>query len=135
MGAAAIPIVLVFLLVFLSWRVVFSANRDLMRAKAWGPLIASGDAVYRADAYGTKPVHRPELPDRPWILTAWAATFAVAVIASNLLAMPGPERKANKSFRQGNYEEAVQPVPQAGRRPTSRPPQGIPGRRIGRRRP
>ncbi len=106
MGAAAIPIVLVFLLVFLSWRVVFSANKDLMRAKAWGPLIRRALpfivltlmalSLFVVQSYRTE-----------WILTAWAATFAAAVIASNLLSMPGPERRANKSFRRGNYEEAA----------------------------
>ena len=38
MGTAAIPVVLLFLLLFFSWRTVYSANRDLVRAKAWGEL-------------------------------------------------------------------------------------------------
>ena len=106
MSVAAIPIILVFLLVFLSWRIVFSANRDLMRAKAWGPLFrrALPFIVLTLMALSLFVVqnYRSE-----GILTAWAATFAVAVIASNLLSMPGPERKANKSFRRGDYEEAA----------------------------
>ena len=106
MGAAAIPIILIFLLVFLSWRVVFSTNKDLMRAKAWGPLLrrAMPFIVLTLMALSLFIVqnYRTE-----WILTAWAATFAVAVIASNLLSMPGPERKANKAFRKGEYEEAA----------------------------
>ena len=105
LGAAAVPIVLVFLLVFLSWRIVFSANRDLMRAKAWGPLLrrASPFIVLTLMALSLFVVqnYRTE-----WLLTAWAALFAGAVIASNLLSMPGPERRANKAFRKGAYDEA-----------------------------
>lgn len=41
-----------------------------------------------------------------WILTLWAVLFAGAVVASNLLSMPGPERRANKAFRKGDYDEA-----------------------------
>lgn len=105
MGAVAVPIVLVFLLVFLSWRIVFSANRDLMRAKAWGPLLrrASPFLVLTVMALSLFVVqsYRTE-----WVLTLWAVLFAGAVVASNLLSMPGPERRANKAFRKGDYDEA-----------------------------
>lgn len=106
MSVAAIPIILVFLLVFLSWRIVFSANRDLMRAKAWGPLLrrALPFIVLTLMALSLFVVQNYRTEG---VLTAWAATFAAAVIVSNLLSMPGPERKANKSFRRGDYEEAA----------------------------
>lgn len=106
MGAAALPIVLVFLLVFLSWRIVFSANKDLIRSKAWGPLIrrAAPFIVLTLMALSLFVVQNYRTEG---VLTAWAALFAVAVIASNLLSMPGPERRANKAFRRGDYDEAA----------------------------
>ena len=36
MGSDAIPIVMLILLVFLTWQTIYSSNRDLIRAKAWG---------------------------------------------------------------------------------------------------
>ena len=38
MDVGAIPVVLTFLLVLVAWRMVFSFNKDLVRAKAWGEL-------------------------------------------------------------------------------------------------
>ncbi len=108
MGAAAIPIVLVFLLVFLSWRVVFSANKDLFRAKAWGPL------ARRAAPFGVLTLMALSLlvvqgyRENQAVLLTWAILFAVAVISSNMLSMPRSERAASKAFRQGNYEKAIE---------------------------
>ena len=39
MGSGAITIVLIFLLLFVSWQTIYAANRDLVRAKAWGDLL------------------------------------------------------------------------------------------------
>ncbi len=107
MGAAAIPIVLVFLLVFLSWRVVFSSNRDLFRAKAWVPLVrrALPFAVLTLMALSLLVVQGYR--ENQAVLLTWAITFAVAVVSSNMISMPRSERAASKTFRQGNYEEAV----------------------------
>lgn len=108
MGTIAIPVILVFLLVFLSWRVVFSSNRDLFRAKAWGPLArrAAPFAVLTLMALSLFAIQGYR--DNQAVLLTWALTFAVAVIASNMLSMPRSERNASKAFRQGKYEEAVE---------------------------
>ncbi|CAN5793640.1 hypothetical protein BH23ACT11_BH23ACT11_24160 [soil metagenome] len=108
MGAAAIPIILLFLLVFLSWRVVFSSNRDLLRAKAWKPV------ARRALPFGALTLMALTLlivqgyRENQVVMLSWAVTFAVAVVASNMLSMPRAERSASKAFRQGNYEKAVE---------------------------
>lgn len=106
MGSAAIPIILIFLLVFLSWRVIFSANKDLIRAKAWEALIrrALPFAVLMVMALSVLFVQASQ---QQWLLLAWAGFFAVVVILANLYSIPTEERKANKAFRQGNYEEAA----------------------------
>ena len=38
LGAAAVPVVLIFLIVVFSGVTIYSANRDLARAKAWSDL-------------------------------------------------------------------------------------------------
>ncbi|HZY64516.1 MAG: hypothetical protein M3N10_11510 [Actinomycetota bacterium] len=108
MGAAAIPVILVFLLVFLSWRVVFSSNKDLFRAKAWGPLArrALPFAVLTLMALSLLVVQG--FRENQTVLLTWALTFAIAVVASNMLSMPRSERAASKAFRRGDYEKAIE---------------------------
>lgn len=108
MGTAAIPVILVFLLVFLSWRVVFSANKDLFRAKAWNALArrALPFAVLTLMALSLFVVQG--FRENQTVLLTWALSFAVAVVASNMLSMSRSERTASKAFRQGNYEKAVE---------------------------
>lgn len=108
MGAAAIPIVLLILLVFLSWRIVFSANKDLFRARAWKSLArrASPFAVLTLMALSLFFVQGYR--ENQSVMLIWALTFAAAVIASNMFSMPRPERQASKAFRKGDYEQAVE---------------------------
>lgn len=107
MGAVAIPIILVFLLVFLSWRVVFSSNKDLLRARAWGALgrRAAPFAVLTLMALSLFVVQGSR--ENQAVLLMWALVFATAVIASNMFSMPRSERQASRAFRQGKYEEAI----------------------------
>jgi tetratricopeptide (TPR) repeat protein len=106
LDSAAIPVALVFLLVLVSWRVLYSFNRDLVRARAWGALTRRSFPFVAMTlmAMSVFFIHGVE---ESWILATWAGVFGVAVILSNLLAMPASERKANKAFRTGNYEEAA----------------------------
>lgn len=108
MGTIVIPVILVVLLVFLSWRVVFSSNKDLIRAKAWGALArrASPFAVLMLMALSLFIVQGSR--DNQSVLLVWALTFAAAVVASNMLSMPRSERAASKAFRQGKYDEAIE---------------------------
>lgn len=108
MGTAAIPVILVFLLVFLSWRVVFSSNRDLFRAKAWGPLSRRALPFVVLTLMALSLFVVQGYRENQSVLLAWALIFAVAVVASNMLSMPRSERAASKAFRQGNYEKAIE---------------------------
>lgn len=108
MGTVVIPVILVFLLVFLSWRVVFSSNRDLFRAKAWVPLArrASPFAVLTLMALSLFVVQGYR--ENQGVLLTWAIFFAAAVVASNMLSMPRSERNASKAFRRGDYQGAIE---------------------------
>ena len=106
MGAAAIPIVLTFLLVFFAWRMVFSMNGDLVRAKAWGVL------VRKALPFGVLTLMALSMLvlrnfQEQGVLTAWVAVFVVGVLAANFLSTPVAERRASKAFRRGDYESAI----------------------------
>lgn len=107
MGTAAIPIVLLFLLILVSWRMVFFFNKDLVRAKAWGEL-ARRSLPFAALTLMALTVLPVQTSGEQWALTAWAASFAVAVVVANLFSMPFAERRANKAFRKGDYERAVE---------------------------
>lgn len=107
MGAAAIPIVLVFLLVFVGWRVVLVSNRDLVRTREWGELArrALPFIVLTLMAVSVFPV---QLSGNDRLVTAWALVFAAGVLFSSTLAIPAAERKASKAFRRGDYGEAAE---------------------------
>ncbi|HET7481087.1 MAG TPA: tetratricopeptide repeat protein [Rubrobacteraceae bacterium] len=105
MGAAAIPIVLVFLLVFFSWQTIYSANRDLVRAKAWGEM------ARRALPFGALLLMAASLLivrsfQESWVLLTWMVVSGVVIIGASRLAMPPTERKASKAFRSGDFEKA-----------------------------
>lgn len=107
MGTSAITIVLVFLLVFLSWQTIYTANRDLARAKEWGELarraLPFGALLLMALSLFVIQAYRES-----WVLLAWMVGSGVLIVASSQLAMPALERKASKAFRGGNYEKAVE---------------------------
>jgi tetratricopeptide (TPR) repeat protein len=98
MGTAAIPIVLAFLLVLVAWRVIFSYNRDLVRARAWGELArrAAPFVVLTLMALSIFPIQT--LRDQTLVL-AWAAGSAILIIIANFISTPALERHANKAFR------------------------------------
>lgn len=105
MGAGATPVVLTFLLVFVAWRVVFSLNKDLVRARAWGelarrslPFVAiTGMAASLAVVQGS----------RGAIPIIWALAFGVLLVVARFLSESSDERKAAKAFRRGDHEEAA----------------------------
>jgi tetratricopeptide (TPR) repeat protein len=105
-GAAAVPIVLAFLLVFFAWRVIFSFNRDLIRARAWGELARRSlpFAVLTLMALSIFPIQ--SFNDQTIVL-AWAAGAAVLIILANYFSKSSMERRAEKSFRAGNYAAAA----------------------------
>lgn len=107
MGPAALPTVLLFLLLFFSWQTVYSANKDLIRAKAWGDLarrsLPFGALLIMALSLLAIQGHRES-----WILLAWMVAAGIAIISASFLSVSGTERRANKAFRGGDYEKAVE---------------------------
>ena len=106
MGTAAVPIVLTFLLVFFAWRMVFSMNGDLVRARAWGVL------VRKALPFGVLTLMALSMLilrnfQQQGVLTAWVVIFVAGVLLANLFSTPAAERRATKAFRRGDYESAI----------------------------
>lgn len=108
MGASVLPAILLILLVFLSWRVVFSANRDLFRARAWEPLIRRAMPFIVLTLMALSLFFVQGYRENQSVMVTWALLFAVAVVASNMLSMPRAERRASKAFRKGDYDGAIE---------------------------
>ena len=107
MGPAAIPIVLLILLVFLTWQTIYSANRDLVRARAWGEL------ARRALPFGALALLALSLLviqnyREGWVLLAWMAVSAVAIVLASLFSVSSTERRANRAFRRGDYQRSAE---------------------------
>ena len=107
MGPGAITVVLILLLVFLSWQTIYSANRDLARAKAWGEL------ARRALPFGALLVMALSLFvvqsfRESWVLYAWMAVSGVLIVAASLLSVSPLERSANRAFRGGDFGRAAE---------------------------
>lgn len=107
MGTGAITIVLVFLLVFISWQTIYSANKDLVRAKAWGELarraLPFGALLLMALSLFVIQAFRES-----WVILVWMVVSGVLIVGSSFFSMPAVERKASKAFRSGNYERAAE---------------------------
>jgi len=107
MGSGAITIVLIFLLLFVSWQTIYAANRDLVRAKAWGDLARRAFpffalllmvfSLFAVQSFG-----------QGWVLLAWMAVAGVVIIGASLLSVSSLERRANKTFRSGDYATAIE---------------------------
>lgn len=107
MGSAAVPVVLIFLIVIFSGVTIYSANRDLARAKAWGDLarrflpfivlalMAVSLYFVRAFAEGSA-------------VFVWMVAFGILIVASSLFSVPALERRANGVFRRGDYAQAAE---------------------------
>jgi tetratricopeptide (TPR) repeat protein len=106
LGPGAITVVLLFLLVFLTWQTIYSANRDLVRAKAWG------DLARRAMPFGALLLMALSLffvqgfrDNR--MMVAWMIVSGVLIVAASLLSVPLLERRASRAFRKGDYATAA----------------------------
>lgn len=106
MGPGAIPVVLTFLLVFFVWQMVFSTNRDLVRARARGEL---GRRLLPFVTIVGMVVTLPlvQYPKEYWVPYAWVITFALILVVTNFFYMPLRERRANRAFRKGDYAGAA----------------------------
>lgn len=107
MGTGAITIVLVFLLVFISWQTIYSANKDLVRAKAWGELarraLPFGALLFMALSLFVIQAYRES-----WVVLVWMIVSGIIIVCSSVFSMPAIERRASKAFRGGNYERAAE---------------------------
>lgn len=107
MGPGAITIVLLFALVFLTWQTVYSSNRDLVRAKAWGDLarrvLPFGALLLMALSLFVVQAYRDNR-----VMVAWLVVSGVLIVVSSLLSVPALERQASRAFRRGDYPRAAE---------------------------
>jgi len=106
LGAGAIPVVLTVLLVVIAWQLVFSFNKDLVRARAWREL------ARRALPFAAITLMAASLPlvqgaQESWVPIAWVLAFAAVLVVVNFLSMPLDERRASSAFRSGDYARAA----------------------------
>jgi tetratricopeptide (TPR) repeat protein len=106
-GTGAITIVLIFLLLFVSWQTIYSANRDLARAKAWGDL-ARRALPFLALLLMVLTLFVVQTYGQGWTLLAWMAASGIAIVGASLLSVSSLERRANRAFRNGDYARAVE---------------------------
>jgi tetratricopeptide (TPR) repeat protein len=106
-GPGAITVVLIFLLVFLSWQTIYSANRDLARAKAWGEL-ARRVLPFVALLLMALSLFVIQGYRESWVLYTWMAVSGVLIVVASLLSVSALERRANRAFRGGDYPRAAE---------------------------
>ena len=107
MGTSAIPIVLVILLVFLTWQTIYSSNRDLVRAKAWGEL-ARRALPFGALALMALSLFLVQQYRQGWVMITWMAVSGVLIVLTSLLSVPALERQASRAFRRRDYQKATE---------------------------
>jgi tetratricopeptide (TPR) repeat protein len=107
LGSGAIPIVLVFLLVFLTWQTIYSSNRDLVRAKEWGELarraLPFGVLLLMALSLFIVQTYR-----EGWVMITWMGVSGVGIVAASLSSVSSLERRASRAFRQRNFQKAAE---------------------------
>ena len=107
MGSAAVPVVLIFLIVVFSGVTIYSGNRDLARAKAWGDL-ARRFLPFVVLALMAVSLYFVRTFAEGWVTLAWIVLFGVLIVASSLFSVPALERRANGVFRRGDYPRAAE---------------------------
>ena len=107
MGSSAIPIVLIFLLLLLTWQTIYSANRDLVRAKAWGDLTRKS-LPFGALALMALSLFVVQQYRQGWVLITWMAVSGVLIVLGSLLSVPALERRASRAFRRQDYQRAAE---------------------------
>jgi tetratricopeptide (TPR) repeat protein len=107
LGSGAIPIVLVFLLVFLTWQTIYSSNRDLVRAKEWGELarraLPFGVLLLMALSLFIVQTFRES-----GVMVAWMAASGAGIVAASFFSISSLERRANRAFRRRDYPRAAE---------------------------
>ena len=107
MGSGAIPIALVFLLVFLTWQTIYSSNRDLVRAKEWGELarraLPFGVLLLMALSLFIVQTFRES-----GVMITWMGVSGVGIVAASLFSVSSLERRASRAFRQRDFQMAAE---------------------------
>ncbi len=107
MGTGAIPIILVFLLVFLTWQTIYTSNRDLVRAKAWGDVarkaLPFGVLLLMALSLFVVQTFRENS-----VLVTWMVLSGVGIVASSYFSISSLERQANRAFRRREYPRSAE---------------------------
>ncbi len=106
MGTAALPVVLIALVVAFSAQSILSTNRDLFRAREWGEL------ARRFMPFGVLTLMALSLLavrslDEGWVMFVWMVVFGIAIILATIFSVPTLERRANGVFRRGDYATAA----------------------------
>jgi tetratricopeptide (TPR) repeat protein len=107
MGSGTIIVVLIFLLLFVSWHTIYSANRDLARAKAWRELVRRA-LPFLALLVMVLTLFVIQTYQQGSLLVVWMAVSGVAIVSASVFAIPSLERRANKAFRSGDYVRATE---------------------------
>jgi tetratricopeptide (TPR) repeat protein len=107
LGSGAIPIILVFLLVFLTWQTIYSANRDLVRAKEWGELarrsLPFGALLLMALSLFVVQAFREN-----WVMLTWMAVSGAGIVSATVFSVSSLERGASRAFRKRDYSKAAE---------------------------
>jgi len=98
---------LIFLIVVFSGVTIYSANRDLARAEAWGDL-ARRFLPFVVLALMAASLYLVRTLAEGWVTLAWIILFGVLIVASSLFSVPALERRANGVFRRGDYPQAAE---------------------------
>jgi tetratricopeptide (TPR) repeat protein len=106
LGSSALPIVLIFLLIFLTWQTIYSANRDLVRAKAWGDL-ARRALPFGALALMALSLFLVQQYRQSWVMVTWLAVSGILIVLASLFSVPALERRASRAFRKRDYQKAA----------------------------
>ena len=107
MGSAAVPVVLIFLIVVFSGVTIYSANRDLVRAEAWGDL-ARRFLPFVVLALMAMSLYFVRAFAEGWAVFAWIIVFGALIVGSTVFSVPALERRANGVFRRGDYPQAAE---------------------------
>ena len=107
MGSAAVPVVLIFLIVVFSGVTIYSVNRDLVRAEAWGDL-ARRFLPFVVLALMAMSLYFVRAFAEGWAVFAWIIVFGALIVGSTVFSVPALERRANGVFRRGDYPQAAE---------------------------
>lgn len=107
MAPAAFSGLLIALVLLVTWYTIYASNRDLVRAKAWGDLVRRALPFIALILMAVSLLALQQFTQNDTVMIAWLTVFAVLIAASSLFSISASERKANRAFRRGDFEEAV----------------------------